>query len=158
MDILTKVDNLINKFKININQIIRCSDNTINDVKNEAFIIVFNNLNKIQENERVFINELKTKCLKFNKYGKRIESKERFEKFNDYEIRMVEDTENNLNIDEDKICYLLDIKNIIGDKNYNFLIEYYGMGCDFICTKYHISKDLARKRVSNLIKEIRCKL
>lgn len=158
MDILTKVDNLINKFKININQIIRCSDNTINDVKNEAFIIVFNNLNKIQENERVFINELKTKCLKFNKYGKRIESKERFEKFNDYEIRMVEDTENNLNIDEDKICYLLDIKNIVGEENYKYLIEYYGMGSDFICTKYHISKDLARKRVSNLIKEIRSKL
>lgn len=158
MNILNTVNDLINKFRININQIIKCSDNTINDIKNEAFIIVFNDFNKIKSNERFFINELKTKCLKFNKYGKRIESKERFERFNNYENRMVEDKENLLNIDEDKICYLLDIKNIVGQDNYNYLIEYYGMGCDFICTKYHINKVLARKRASNLIKEIRGKL
>ena len=106
MNILDFTNSLLNKFNININQIIRCSDNTLSDIKNEAFIVVFENLNKIKHNERTFINELKTKCLKFNKYGKRIESKDRFERFNHYENEMIETKINDLDLDEDTLCTL----------------------------------------------------
>ena len=70
---LHTVNELIKKFRININQIVTNSDNTIDDVENEAFIVLSENYNEIMNNNRVFINELKKKCLKFNKYGKRIE-------------------------------------------------------------------------------------
>lgn len=155
MNILDFTNSLLNKFNININQIIRCSDNTLSDIKNEAFIVVFENLNKIKNNERTFINELKTKCLKFNKYGKRIESKDRFERFNQYENEMIETKINDLDLDEDTLCTLIDIKNLLKEQEYIFLLEYYGMGCEYVSNKYNIRKDLVRKRVSNLIKYIR---
>ena len=62
------VNELIKKFRININQIVTNSDNTIDDIENEAFIVLSENYNEIMNNNRVFINELKKKCLKFNKY------------------------------------------------------------------------------------------
>lgn len=155
MNLYELSEKLMNKFKINIDYIIKCSDNTMEDLRNEAFIIVFNYYDKIKDNEKVFINELRNNCLKFNKYGKRIESKKRFEKFNNYENRMVELEENNYDLDENKICLLSDIQNIIGINNYNFLLEYYSMGCEYIANKYSISQDLARKRISNLLKKIR---
>lgn len=158
MNLLEFTDKLLRKFKININQIIRCSDNTLEDIRNEAFIVVFDNLSSVEENERVFINKLKSNCLKFNKYGKRIESKDRFEKFNEYENKLVEEENNSLNLDEEKLCTLLDIQNLISKKDYEFLIYYYSLGCELTSVKYNINKDLTRKRVSNLIKEIRSKL
>lgn len=158
MNLLEFTDKLLRKFKININQIIRCSDNTLEDIRNEAFIVVFGNLSSVEENERVFINKLKSNCLKFNKYGKRIESKDRFEKFNEYENKLVEEENNSLDLDEEKLCTLLDIQNLISKKDYEFLIDYYSLGCELTSVKYNINKDLTRKRVSNLIKEIRSKL
>lgn len=158
MNLLEFTDKLLRKFKINISQIIRCSDNTLEDVRNEAFIVVFDNLSSVEENERVFINKLKSNCLKFNKYGKRIESKDRFEKFNEYENKLVEEENNSLDLDEEKLCTLLDIQNLISKKDYEFLIDYYSLGCELTSVKYNINKDLTRKRVSNLIKEIRSKL
>lgn len=158
MNLLEFTDKLLRKFKININQIIRCSDNTLEDIRNEAFIVVFDNLSSVEENERVFINKLKSNCLKFNKYGKRIESKDRFEKFNEYENKLVEEENNSLDLDEEKLCTLLDIQNLISKKDYEFLIDYYSLGCELTSVKYNINKDLTRKRVSNLIKEIRSKL
>lgn len=158
MNLLEFTDKLLRKFKININQIIRCSDNTLEDIRNEAFIVVFDNLSSVEENERVFINKLKSNCLKFNKYGRRIESKDRFEKFNEYENKLVEEENNSLDLDEEKLCTLLDIQNLISKKDYEFLIDYYSLGCELTSVKYNINKDLTRKRVSNLIKEIRSKL
>ena len=122
------VNTLISKFIINVNQIINNSDNTMEDIKNEAYIVVDNNYSKIKENERVFINELKTRCLKFNKYGKRIESKERWKEFNNREEAMVEQFNNEYDINEDVLCQLLDVKEIIGEESYKFLIDYYNFG------------------------------
>ncbi len=56
--------------------------------------------------------------MEFNKYGKRIESKDRFEKFNEYENKLVEEENNSLNLDEEKLCTLLDIQNLISKKDY----------------------------------------
>lgn len=156
--LLEITNSLIKKFKINIEQIRKCTDNTYEDLKNEAYIIVHDNIESILNNERVFINELKTKCLRFNKYGKRIESKERFEKFNEYENNMVEESDNEMNMDEDKICMLVDIKELIGEDNYNFLLDYYNYGAKTISYKYGISECSTRKRASNLVKKIRDKL
>lgn len=155
MNLVDFTNSLLKKFKINIDQILRCSDNTMEDIKNEAFIVVFDNFDSIKSNERLFINKLKSNCLKFNKYGKRIESKERFNRFNEYENRLIKDTENTLDLDEDLLCSIIDIKNYLSKEDYDFLIEYYGIGCEYVSDKYNISKELARKRVSNLLKKIR---
>lgn len=155
MNLVDFTNSLLKKFKINIDQILRCSDNTMEDIKNEAFIVVFDNFDSIKSNERLFINKLKSSCLKFNKYGKRIESKERFNRFNEYENRLIENTENTLDLDEDLLCSIMDVKNYLSKEDYDFLIEYYGIGCEYVSDKYNISKELARKRVSNLLKKIR---
>lgn len=70
--LMQKLNQLLQKFHINIQQIINNSDNEFEDIKNEAYIILQENYDEILKNERVFINKLKAKCLKFNKYGKRI--------------------------------------------------------------------------------------
>ncbi len=40
------VHNMINRFKININQIIRNSDNTMEDIENESFLVLHDSLIK----------------------------------------------------------------------------------------------------------------
>lgn len=152
------VNTLISKFIINVNQIINNSDNTMEDIKNEAYIVVDNNYSRIKENERVFINELKTRCLKFNKYGKRIESKERWKEFNNREEAMVEQFNNEYDINEDVLCQLLDVKEIIGEESYKFLIDYYNFGSKETSLRYHISEPTAKKRVNEMIYKVRRKL
>lgn len=152
------VNTLISKFIINVNQIINNSDNTMEDIKNEAYIVVDNNYSKIKENERVFINELKTRCLKFNKYGKRIESKERWKEFNNREEAMVEQFNNEYDINEDVLCQLLDVKEIIGEESYKFLIDYYNFGSKETSLRYHISEPTVKKRVNEMISKVRRKL
>lgn len=152
------VNTLISKFIINVNQIINNSDNTMEDIKNEAYIVVDNNYSKIKENERVFINELKTRCLKFNKYGKRIESKERWKEFNNREEAMVEQFNNKYDINEDVLCQLLDVKEIIGEESYKFLIDYYNFGSKETSLRYHISEPTVKKRVNEMISKVRRKL
>lgn len=152
------VNTLISKFIINVNQIINNSDNTMEDIKNEAYIVVDNNYSKIKENERVFINELKTRCLKFNKYGKRIESKERWKEFNNREEAMVEQFNNEYDINEDVLCQLLDVKEIIGEESYKFLIDYYNFGSKETSLRYHISEPTVKKRVNEMISKVRREL
>ena len=152
------VNTLISKFIINVNQIINNSDNTMEDIKNEAYIVVDNNYTRIKENERVFINELKTRCLKFNKYGKRIESKERWKEFNNREEAMVEQFNNEYDINEDVLCQLLDVKEIIGEESYKFLIDYYNFGSKETSLRYHISEPTVKKRVNEMISKVRRKL
>lgn len=152
------VNTLISKFIINVNQIINNSDNTMEDIKNEAYIVVDNNYTRIKENERVFINELKTRCLKFNKYGKRIESKERWKEFNNREEAMVEQFNNEYDINEDVLCQLLDVKEIIGEERYKFLIDYYNFGSKETSLRYHISEPTVKKRVNEMISKVRRKL
>lgn len=152
------VNTLISKFIINVNQIINNSDNTMEDIKNEAYIVVDNNYSRIKENERVFINELKTRCLKFNKYGKRIESKERWKEFNNREEAMVEQFNNEYDINEDVLCQLLDVKEIIGEESYKFLIDYYNFGSKETSLRYHISEPTLKKRVNEMISKVRRKL
>lgn len=152
------VDELIKKFKINVRQIIANSDNTMEDVRNEAYIVLSENFSNIMDNERVFINKLKTRCLKFNKYGKRIESKDRWALYNDREDRMVALAENEFNIDEETICMLEDIKEIIGKESYDFLIYYYTYGCKSTANKFKLSEPTVRKRVNEYISMIRRKL
>lgn len=152
------VNTLISKFIINVNQIINNSDNTMEDIKNEAYIVVDNNYSRIKENERVFINELKTRCLKFNKYGKRIESKERWKEFNNREEAMVEQFNNEYDINEEVLCQLLDVKEIIGEEGYKFLIDYYNFGSKETSLRYHISEPTVKKRVNEMISKVRRKL
>lgn len=66
---LSTVNSLISKFKINVNQIISNSDHDREDILNESYLVVQEHYDKIVKNERVFINELKTRGLKFNKYN-----------------------------------------------------------------------------------------
>lgn len=153
--LLKLLDKLIKKYYINIQQIINNSDNDMGDIKNEAYIILHENYDKILKNDKIFINELKTKCLKFNKYGKRIESSKRWEYFNQKEEQMNDNTNKYSNLNEDNLCLLLDIKNFIGEKDYNFLLDYYALGYKETSIKYKISPSLTRKRVSFLIDKIR---
>ena len=158
MNILELSDRLIRKFKINIDYILKCSDNNIEDLRNEAFIVVFDNYDKIMDNEKVFINELRSKCLKFNKYNRRIESKKLFEKFNEYENRMVIEESNKNDFDEDKLCTLLSIQNMLNQEDYEFLIKYYSLGGEELSKQLNLAPSTIRKRVSNLLKTIRKEL
>lgn len=152
---ITIVNELLNKFKITVNQIKRNSDNNIDDIRNESFIIVYENLDKITDNQKIFINMLKSNCLKFNKYNRRIESHDRWERFNNYEDKLKNEYKNDLEVNEDFICIRNDIINNLGKDNYNFLIYYYSYGGKETSIKYNIKEDLVRKRISNLIKQIR---
>ena len=152
---LDVVNELIKKFRINVNQILANSDNTMEDIINESFIVVSDNYDQIKNNDRIFINELKTRCLRFNKYGRRIESKERWEKYNELEKRMIENFRNMLNIDEDILCLIIDIKNIIGENNYIFLLDYFTYTGKVVSKKYGISEPTMRKRAYELIEKLR---
>lgn len=152
------VNSLIRKFRINVNQIIANSDNTIEDVTNEAYIVVDENLSKIMKNERVFINELKTRCLKFNKYGKRIESKDRWEVFNSREENIANTIATSCTINEDMLCLKLDIKDVVGEENYNFLLDYFSYPKAYMSLKYKISEPTINKRAKKLIDRLRREL
>ena len=152
---LELLDILLRKFNINIKQIINNSDNTFEDIRNEGYIVLYEHYDDIIKDNNVFINELRKKCLRFNKYGKRIDTKSKWEEYN-----ALEDTMNNIShsytkINEDLLCSMCDIKDLIDEDNYKFLIDYYGLGYKKTAEKYNISSDLSRKRASLLIEKIR---
>lgn len=155
---LSVVNNMIQKFRININQIIANSDNTIEDIINESYIVMKEHKEAIECNNNVFINELRKKCLRFNKYGKRIDSKKQWEIFNNREEVMVEQFNNEYDINEDVLCQLLDVKSILGEENYKFLIDYYNLGSKETSLRYHISEPTVNKRVKEMISRVRRKL
>lgn len=152
------VNSMIKKFRINVRDIINNSDNTMEDVTNESFIILHNFFDEIKDNEIVFIRELRNKCLKFNKYGKKINSKKDWERFNAYEEKLQYEYKNEFEINEDKICDLNTIKNIICENEYDFLIFYYENGGRDTAIKYNISNGAVRKRVYTLINKIKKEL
>ena len=152
---LELLDILLRKFNINIRQIINNSDNIFEDIRNEGYIVLYEHYDDIIKDNNVFINELRKKCLRFNKYGKRIDTKSKWEEYN-----ALEDTMNNISnsytqINEDLLCSMCDIKDLIGEDNYKFLIDYYGLGYKKTAEKYNISSHLSRKRASLLIEKIR---
>lgn len=149
------VDDLLRQFKINVNQIISNSDNTLEDLRNEAVLIVQDKLSSIQKDKRVFINELKKRCLKFNKYSKRIESKERWEIFNNYETRLIETITNPYNTDENLVSLKVDITGIVGEENYNLLIDYFTLKIKDVAVKYGISETELEDKVMKLLIKIR---
>ena len=149
------VDDLLKQFRINVNQIIYNSDNTLEDVRNEAALIIQEKLSDIQKDKRVFINELKKRCLKFNKYNRRIESKERWETFNNYESHLVETTTNPYDTDENLINFKVDIVNIVGEEDYNLLIGYFTLKVKNVALKYNISEVEVEDRVMKLLIKIR---
>ena len=117
--------------------------------------VLYEHYDDIIKDNNVFINELRKKCLRFNKYGKRIDTKSKWEEYN-----ALEDTMNNISnsytqINEDLLCSMCDIKDLIGEDNYKFLIDYYGLGYKKTAEKYNISSHLSRKRASLLIEKIR---
>ena len=112
------------------------------------------NYDKISKDNRIFINELKKRCLKFNKYNRRIDTKSKWEEFNNLEQRMLEDTKFTT-IDEDTICSAIDIKSVIGEEKYNFLIYYYSYGYAKTAIQYNLSPDNTRKRASLILKDLR---
>lgn len=152
---LEKLDYLIKHFYINIRQIINNSDNTLEDVKNDAYIVLYEHYDEIMNDDNVFINELRKRCLKFNKYNKRIETKAKWEEFNNLEERMSYELDTYSKIDEDTICSIADLENIIGKDSLDFLIYYYNYGYEKTALQYNLSPDNTRKRVSLLIKRIR---
>ena len=152
------INSMIQKFRININQIISNSDNTIDDIMNESFIIINEYSNEISKNNNIFINELRKRCLKFNKYNKRIESKERWEEFNNREECLKYEYTNKLDIDEDLICVLTDIKNIINKDEYNFLIYYFSHTGKETAFKFNLNEHTVKNRVESIINKIRIKM
>lgn len=155
---LERLNYLLKHFHINIQQIIHNSDNEMEDIINEAYIVLYEHYEDIQKNDKVFINELKKRCLKFNKYNRRIDTKTKWEEFNELEQQMFTNSNLYKEIDANSMCLLIDIQNIIGEKNYQFLIDYYNYGYKEVARKYNISPDCARKRTSLLIKQIQKKL
>lgn len=154
---LSLINKMIQKFKININQILANSDNTMEDITNEAFIVLKEHKDAIDKNHNIFINELRKRCLKFNKYGKRIDSKKQWEKFNDREEVLKYEYKNPLDINEDLICSLEVIKSIIKEKDYEFLLFYYNNDRKRTAERYSMTETQVRNKVQYLINKIRRK-
>lgn len=152
---LNMVDKLIKKFRINVTQIINNSDNEYDDIKNEAYIVVNDNYDRIVKDEKVFINELRNSCLKFNKYNTRITEKDRWEKYNALEERLAYDFKNNLDINEDIIVGIEAVKKCVTQFEYDFLIYYVTYGGKSTSDKYNISESTVRKRFELIKKRIR---
>lgn len=155
MLLLELLDKLLKKFNINIRHIINNSDNTYEDVKNDGYIILYEHYDEIIKDDRVFINELKKKCLKFNKYNRRIDTKKKWQEFNDLEDLMNNISNSHTRINEDIICDIADIQNIVSKEEYNFLIDYYNLGYEKTAEKYNISNNYSRRKASSLINKIR---
>lgn len=152
---LSIINEMIQKFRININQILANSDNTIEDIINESCIVLREHKEAIEENNNVFINELRKKCLRFNKYGKRIDNKKQWEVFNNREDALKYEYDNPLNINEDLICYIETIKTIINKDDYDFLIFYYGNDGKRTSEKYNMTEMQVRNRVHYLVNKIK---
>lgn len=152
------VNKMIKKFRININHIINNSDNTIEDIQSESFLVLHDFMDKIKENEKVFINELRNRCLKFNKYNRKLDEKSNWEKFNEYEERLKYEYENGMEIDEDAILGLQMIKEVTSEEEYSFLMDYYSYGQEETSKKYNIKVGTLRKRVHTLQNKIRKEL
>ena len=152
---LNMVDKLIKKFRINITQIINNSDNEYEDIKNEAYIVVHDNYDKIIKDERVFINELRNSCLRFNKYNVRITEKERWERYNMLEERLSYDFKNELEINEDVIVGLETIKRYVTQPEYDFLIYYTTYGGKLTSERYNMRENTVRKNFEIIKKRIR---
>lgn len=153
-EMLKLTQSLIKNFIINIRQIISNSDNDMDDILGEAYIVVFENYNDIIKNNRVFINRMKTRCLKNNKYGKRIESHERWSYFNNLELTICDRDKYTSEIDEDTIVGIDAIKKVITDYEYDFLIFYYENGMTKTMDKYKINNNACRQRVCRLKRKI----
>lgn len=152
------VQQMISNFRINVNQIIRNSDNTIEDIESESFLVLHDFFDEIKDNNKVFINELKTRCLKFNKYGRRLDNKKDWERQNMYEERLQYEYDNGMEINEDIIVGIQAIKEKICEEEYSFLIYYYENGQEETSKKYNLKVGTTRKRVYDLIKKIRKEL
>lgn len=152
------VQSMISKFRININQIIRNSDNTMEDIENESFLVLHDFFDKIKDNEKIFINELRSRCLKFNKYGRRLDNKEDWERFNRYEESLQHEYKNSMDINEDLILGINVIKEKICEEEYSFLIHYFRYGQKETSIKYSLKEGTVRKRVHTLINKIRKEL
>lgn len=51
----------------------------------------------------------------------------------------------NTRINEDIICDIADIQNIVSKEEYNFLIDYYNLGYENTAEKYNISNSYSRR-------------
>lgn len=151
-EILELANMLIKRFIININQIIVNSDNEMGDILSEAYIVIYEHYDEILDNERVFINEMKKRCLRNNKYGKRIESIERWKYFNGLESSIPERMSYTFKINEDLIVGIDAIKGVTTKEEYDFLICYYEYGSEKTSTIYGISNTTCRQRVCRLKK------
>lgn len=152
------VNNMIKKFRININYILRNTDNTMEDIQNESFLVLHDFLDRIKDNEKVFINELRNRCLKFNKYNRVMNTKEDWERFNRYEERLQHEYDNGMEIDEDLLLGLQVIKEATSEEEYNFLIYYYQYGQEETSKKYDLKEGTVRKRVFTLTNKIKKEL
>lgn len=152
---LELLEKLLRQYHINIQQIINNSDNTYEDIKNDAYIVLYENYDDIINDNKVFINKLKARCLKFNKYGKRIESCERWKYFNDKEDIMNSTLTSYDELNEGLMCSMIDIENIVGKNDYKFLIYYYNHGHIITAKHYNMTETSVRKKVSNLLIKIR---
>lgn len=157
MKYLLKSQELMEKYSFVISKIISNSDNTMDDVKNEAYIVTKLHYDEILEDNKIFINELKKCCLKFNKYSRRIDTIDKWKEFNDLESNMLSQKEqcNNMNIDDDKLCKLITIQTLISDEDYNFLLCYFGYGLEYTSKKYNITESNTRVKVHRLINFLR---
>ena len=153
--IMETVDTLLKKFIINVNQIQNNSDNDMDDIRNEAVIVVIEFYEQIQENSQVFINELKRRCLKFNKYNRRIESKERWERFNSYEEMLPDSCECVTRFDDDIFYNMIDIESLIGAEQLQFLIDYYSYGVEKLASKTGKNTSSVKKKAKKLRDYIR---
>ncbi|MEG0151655.1 MAG: hypothetical protein RR744_00550 [Cellulosilyticaceae bacterium] len=152
--ILTLTDELIKKFIINIKQIVSNSDNEIGDIIGEAYLVVYSNYESILQNERVFINELKKKCLRNNKYGKRIESSDRWKYFNQLEESLPKRMDYAYEINVDYIVNLDAIRKHISDDEYSFVLSYYDLGMVKFSEKNNISPNACRQKVHRIKRRI----
>lgn len=152
--VLELTQSLIKKFIINIRQIVSNSDNDIEDILGEAYIVVWDNYERIINNERTFINEMKTKCLRHNKYGRRIESAARWSYFNQLEESLPERMGYTFEINEDLIVGLDTVKQYVSEDEYDFLIFYYENGNSKTSSQYNVSENACRQRVYKLKRKI----
>ena len=152
--ILELTETLIKKFIINVRQIVNNSDHEMEDMFGEAYLVVYENYEKIISNERIFINELKTKCLRHNKYGKRIESSSRWQYFNQLEETLPERIGYSFEINTDMIVGLDAIRQYLSKDEYDFLLYYYEWGLNKTSKDYNIKPTTCRQRVFRLKQRI----
>lgn len=152
------IDTMIKKFRINVNYILKNSDNTIEDVRGESYIVLHEFINNIKENEKVFINELRNRCLKFNKYNRVMNTKEDWKRFNGYEENLQLEYDNGMEINEDTILGIHMIKEKTCEEEYSFLMFYHRYGQEETSKKYNLKAGTVRKRVHTIQQRIKKEL